>query len=85
MLEMRVPMLREGFSKGREEPERCGCIVRLSGGEVEAEFFYISIKNNGVTILTINLFLIKSEEFFTSRSSDVRLYTSVIYDVPKIT
>jgi hypothetical protein len=47
MLEMRVQMLRGGFLRGREEQERCGCIVRLLGGEVEVESFYISIKNNG--------------------------------------
>jgi hypothetical protein len=47
MLGMRVQMLRGGFLRGREEQERCGCTVRLSGGEVEVELFYISIKNNG--------------------------------------
>jgi hypothetical protein len=47
--------------------------------------FISASRTMGVTILTIDLFLIKSKEFFTSRSRDVRLYTSVIYDVPKIT
>jgi hypothetical protein len=44
--------------------------------------FISASRTMGVVILTIDLFLIKSKEFFTLRSRDLRLYTTVIYDIP---